>query len=78
MKRSVSALGGDLLALLPELASCRACGCGLLLPFSDYGPEAGAAVVFKAWACSNPACGFCVRVDKGVVSYGHRIRPGER
>jgi hypothetical protein len=51
---------------------------GVFLPFSDYGPEGGAAIVFKAWACSNPACGFCLRIDKGGVTYGRRLRQGER
>jgi hypothetical protein len=78
MHPAVSAFIGDPLALFPELPPCPTCGTGLLLPFSDYGPEAGAAVVFKAWACSNPSCGFCLRIDKGGVSYGRRLRQGEK
>lgn len=51
---------------------CQKCQVGLLLPLSDYGQE-GAAVIFKAWACSNPECGFSLRVDKGEVTYGRKI-----
>jgi len=48
------------------------CNNGLLIPLSDYGQE-GASVIFKAWACTNPECGFSLRVDKGEVSYGKKI-----
>lgn len=41
---------------------------GTLLPLSDYGPD-GAGVQYKAWVCSNDACGHSIRVDKGVVKY---------
>jgi len=78
MQDPVSGLIGDPLALFPELPPCPTCGVGVFLPFSDYGPEGGAAIVFKAWACSNPACGFCLRIDKGGVTYGRRLRQGER
>jgi len=74
----VSVLTGDAFALFPELPPCPTCGVGVFLPFSDYGLEGGAAIVFKAWACSNPACGFCLRIDKGGVTYGRRLRQGER
>jgi hypothetical protein len=30
-------------------------------------------VLFKAWVCTNPDCGFSLRVDKGEVTYGRRI-----
>ena len=66
------------LAGLPDLPACGACGRGVLLPLSDYGPEGGALIAFKAWACSTPACGFSVRIDKGSTAYGKPIRAGER
>jgi hypothetical protein len=43
-----------------------------LIPLSDYGQE-GSAVIFKAWACTDPDCGFSLRIDKGEVSYGKKI-----
>jgi len=58
-----------------DWTKCLACNKGVLLPLSDYGPE-GAAVLFKAWACTNKVCGFTVRIDKGQVTYesngGHK------
>ncbi len=54
-----------------ELPKCQKCNDGLLIPLSDYGQE-GAAVIFKAWACTNPECGFSLRVDKGEVTYGKK------
>jgi hypothetical protein len=52
---------------------CQKCNAGLLVPLSDYGQD-GAAVTYKAWACSNPDCGFTLRIDKGEVTYGKRIQ----
>jgi hypothetical protein len=53
--------------------SCLKCNQGLLIPLSDYGQD-GAAVTYKAWACSNPDCGFSLRIDKGEVTYGRKIQ----
>jgi len=55
-----------------ELPKCQKCNNGILIPLSDYGQE-GASVMFKAWVCTNPDCGFSLRVDKGEVSYGKRV-----
>jgi hypothetical protein len=55
-----------------ELPSCQKCKEGTLLPLSDYGRD-GAAITYKARACSNPACGFNVRIDNGELSYGRTI-----
>ena len=57
---------------LMELPKCQKCKDGILIPLSDYGQE-GAAVIFKAWACTDPDCGFSLRVDKGEVTYGKKI-----
>jgi hypothetical protein len=51
---------------------CLKCNKGALIPLSDYGQE-GASVMFKAWVCTNPECGFSLRVDKGEVTYGKKI-----
>ncbi|MFQ5849446.1 MAG: hypothetical protein ACE5JU_02515 [Candidatus Binatia bacterium] len=55
-----------------ELPKCQKCNNGTLIPLSDYGQE-GASVMFKAWVCTNPECGFSLRVDKGEVTYGKKI-----
>ena len=54
---------------LPE---CKKCGNGVLIPLSDYGRD-GASIKFKAWACTNPECGFNIRIDNGEISYGRTI-----
>ncbi|MBD3162242.1 MAG: hypothetical protein GF346_07920 [Candidatus Eisenbacteria bacterium] len=62
----------------PELVSdveypiCRKCGGGVLIPLSDYGRE-GAPIQFKAWVCTNPECGFNIRIDNGEISYGRPV-----
>jgi hypothetical protein len=43
-----------------------------LLPLSDYGRD-GAPINYKAWVCSNPSCGFNVRIDNGEISLGRTI-----
>jgi len=48
------------------------CDAGVLLPLSDYG-RAGAPIRFKAWVCSNPECGFNIRIDNGEISFGKGI-----
>lgn len=55
-----------------QLPDCRKCGNGNLLPLSDYGRD-GAPITFKAWACSNPECGFNIRIDNGELSFGRMI-----
>lgn len=57
---------------LAELPACQKCREGTLLPLSDYGRD-GAPITYKAWACSNPSCGFNVRIDNGELSYGRTI-----
>ncbi len=51
---------------------CLKCDGGVLLPLSDYGRE-GATIRYKVWVCSNPDCGFNIRIDNGEVSFGRTI-----
>lgn len=51
---------------------CLKCEIGILLPMSDYGRE-GASIRYKAWVCSNPDCGFNIRIDNGELSLGREI-----
>jgi hypothetical protein len=55
-----------------EFPVCLKCNKGHLLPLSDYGRD-GATITYKAWACSNPDCGFSLRIDNGEISYGKPI-----
>jgi hypothetical protein len=52
-----------------EFPACLKCNEGRLLPLSDYGRE-GATIKYKAWVCTNPECGFSIRIDNGEISYG--------
>ncbi len=56
---------------------CLKCKIGVLLPLSDYGRE-GASIRYKAWVCSNPECGFNIRIDNGEVSRGREIRESQK
>jgi hypothetical protein len=51
---------------------CQKCNEGLLLPLSDYGRD-GAPIRYKAWVCSNPECGFNIRIDNGEITFGRTI-----
>ena len=53
--------------------ACKACSQGVLVPLSDYGRD-GAAIHFKAWVCTNPECGFHLRIDNGELSTGKEIK----
>ena len=56
---------------------CKKCNEGDLVPLSDYGTD-GATVQFKAWVCTNPTCGFNVRIDNGEISLGRAIGPSTK
>lgn len=60
-----------------QLPECLKCKVGRLLPLSDYGRD-GASIRFKAWACSNPECGFNLRIDNGEISFGKTILPSNK
>jgi len=60
------------MTLPAELPACRKYGAGTLLPLSDYGRD-GAPITYKAWVCSNPDCGFNVRIDNGELGYGRTV-----
>lgn len=46
--------------------ACRKCGEGDLVPLSDFGSQ-GAAVMYKAWVCTNPRCSFNLKIRNGDV-----------
>ncbi len=55
-----------------KFPECLKCATGVLIPLSDYGRE-GAPITYKAWVCTNPDCGFNVRIDNGEISLGRMI-----
>ena len=54
---------------------CRKCGEGDLLPLSDFGSQ-GAPIHYKAWVCSNPECGFNIKIRNGDVYLNEPIADG--
>ncbi len=55
--------------------SCRNCAAGSLLPLSDFGSQ-GAPIHYKAWVCSNPDCGFNIKIRNGDVYLNEPIASG--
>ena len=55
-----------------QFTQCLRCEPGVLLPLSDYGRD-GAPIRYKAWVCSNPDCGFNIRIDNGEISFGRGV-----
>lgn len=54
---------------------CQKCKQGDLVPLSDFGSQ-GAAVHYKAWVCTNPACGFNIKIRNGEVYVNEPINDG--
>ena len=54
---------------------CRGCQEGSLLPLSDFGSQ-GAPIHYKAWVCSNPDCGFNIKIRNGDVYLNEPIASG--
>ncbi len=62
---------------MDNFPTCLKCSTGVLVPLSDYGRD-GAEIRYKAWVCSNPECGFNIRIDNGEVSLGKIIRHSDK
>jgi hypothetical protein len=60
-----------------EWPTCKRCAQGVLIPLSDYGRD-GASIMYKAWACTNPDCGFNLRIDNGEISFGKVIGQSQK
>lgn len=58
-----------------ELAECRACNNGDLVPLSDFGTN-GSDIQFKAWVCTNPDCGFNLKIRNGDIRINEPIYDG--
>jgi len=54
---------------------CQRCQRGDLVPLSDFGGQ-GAAVYFKAWVCTNPQCGYNLKIRNGEVYLDEPILSG--
>ena len=54
---------------------CLRCDSGNLVPLSDFGGQ-GAAVHWKAWVCTNPSCGYNVKIRNGEIYIDEPILSG--
>ena len=54
---------------------CLKCGSGDLVPLSDFGNQ-GAPIHYKAWVCTNPDCGFNLKIRNGDVYINEPIMSG--
>ena len=65
--------GGQERMEIGNFPSCLKCNSGVLVPLSDYGRD-GASIHYKAWACTNPECGYHLRIDNGELSIGKELK----
>ncbi len=56
-----------------ETPKCLSCEKGVLVPLSDYGRD-GAPIHYKAWVCTDPQCGYHIRIDNGELSRGKELK----
>ncbi|MGE3077074.1 MAG: hypothetical protein AB7N24_20290 [Dehalococcoidia bacterium] len=59
-----------------QFPKCRKCDYGDLVPFSDFGSQ-GAPIHFKAWVCTNPDCGYNIKIRNGDVFIDEPINDGQ-
>jgi len=56
------------------LPKCQKCKGGDLCPFRFW--SQGAAIHYKAWVCTNPDCGFNLKIRNGDVYLNEPIMSG--
>jgi hypothetical protein len=47
---------------------CQKCNTGDLVPLSDFGSQ-GAPIHYKVWVCTNPECGFNIKIRNGFARF---------
>ncbi len=68
-------MGGEGTNVETTLPKCQKCNQGELVPLSDFGSQ-GAPIHFKAWVCTNPDCGFNIKIRNGDVYLNEPISNG--
>lgn len=58
-----------------SLPKCQRCKTGELVPLSDFGSQ-GANIHYKAWVCTNPDCGYNLKIRNGDVYIDEPIMNG--
>ncbi len=54
---------------------CQKCKIGDLVPLSDFGSQ-GTTIHYKAWVCTNPQCGYNLKIRNGDVYVDEPIMSG--
>ena len=54
---------------------CQRCKTGDLVPLSDFGSQ-GATIYYKACVCTNPDCGYNLKIRNGDVYIDEPIMSG--
>jgi hypothetical protein len=54
---------------------CQKCSKGDLVPLSDFGSQ-GAPIQYKAWVCTNPECGYNIKIRNGEIYLNEPILSG--
>ena len=67
--------GQVVMAEFSNVPKCQKCKQGDLVPLSDFGSQ-GAAIRYKAWACTNPDCGFNIKIRNGDLYIDEPIASG--
>ncbi len=61
---------------MPDLPECRACNAGDLVPFSDIAAHRS-DINFQGWICTNPECGFNLKIRNGEIRLNEPIYDGQ-
>ena len=54
---------------------CQKCSTGDLVPLSDFGSQ-GTPIHYKVWVCTNPECGFNIKIRNGDIYVNEPILSG--
>ena len=54
---------------------CQKCSTGDLVPLSDFGSQ-GVPIHYKVWVCTNPECGFNIKIRNGDIYVNEPILSG--
>jgi hypothetical protein len=57
------------------MPKCQKCHVGDLVPLSDFGSQ-GAPIMYKAWVCTNPECGYNIKIRNGDIYINEPIMNG--
>ena len=60
---------------MSDMPKCQRCSVDDLVPLSDFGSQ-GAAIHYKAWVCTNPECGFNIKIRNRDVFINEPISNG--